>query len=144
MFLEKDYNEKQEIFDKCKIREVFYTMKTLKHKLLSKPGKTLSLPEGTLAHVRHFFWLSEFAHNKRNILMNLLDNDPYFKEMDSSQRENLLHMNYKFNKYRQAKDKDTIYALIGKFEISNCYGQLESIEGDVNKYLNSLEEKSKK
>jgi hypothetical protein len=119
-------------------------MKTLKHKLLSKPEATFRLPAGTLAHVRHFFSLAEFAENRRNILMDLLDNDPYFKEMDASLKEDLLHMNYKFNKYRQVKDKDTIYALIGKFEISNCYGQLESIEADVNKYLNSLEGKSKK
>ena len=115
-------------------------MKTVEYRLLSKPGEKINLPEGTLAHARHFFSLAESAKNKRNVLMEMLNEDSVFKDMDEFLKENLLHMNYKFNKYRLSKDKDTIYTLIGKFEVSNYYEQLDKIEGDINKTLSFLQE----
>ena len=115
-------------------------MKTVEYRLLSKPGEKIKLPEGTLAHARHFFSLAESAKNKRNVLMEMLNEDSVFKDMDEFLKENLLHMNYKFNKYRLSKDKDTIYTLIGKFEVSNYYEQLDKIEGDINKTLSFLQE----
>lgn len=113
-------------------------MKTVEYRLLSKPGEKIKLPEGTLAHARHFFSLAESAQNKRNELMEMLNEDPVFKGMDLFLKENLLHMNYKFNKYRLSKDKDLIYVLIGSFEVSKNYEQLEMIEGEINKSLNYL------
>ncbi len=113
-------------------------MKTVEYRLLSKPGETIKLPEGTLANTRHFFALAESAKNKKNELMEILNEDPVFKDMDLFLKENLLHMNYKFNKYRLSKDKDLIYVLIGSFEVSKNYEQLEMIEGEINKSLNYL------
>lgn len=113
-------------------------MKTVEYKLLSKPGEKIKLPEGTLAHARHFFSLAESAKNKRNVLMEMLDSDPVFKDMEPFLKENLSHMNYKFNKYRLSKDKDLIYVLIGSFEVNNNYRQLEKIEQEIDKSLNYL------
>ena len=115
-------------------------MKTVEYKLLSKPGETIKLPEGTLAHAKHFFSLAESAKNKRNVLIEMLDNDPYFTEMDQFLIEDILHANHQFNKYRLTKYKDTIYTLIGKFEVSNYYEQLETIEREINKTLSFLQE----
>ncbi len=113
-------------------------MKTVEYRLLSKPGEKIKLPEMTLAHARHFFSLAEKAQNKRKALIQILDEDPVFKDMDEFLKENLLHMNYKFNKYRLSKDKDLIYVLIGSFEVSKTYEQLLNIEGEINKSLNYL------
>lgn len=113
-------------------------MRTIEYNLLSKPGKKIKLPEGTLAHAKHFFELAKSAENKRNVLIEMLDNDPVFKDMEPFLKENLSHMNYKFNKYRLSKDKDLIYVLIGSFELNNMYSQLEKIGQEIDQSLNYL------
>ena len=115
-------------------------MKTVEYKLLSKPGETIKLPEGTLARARHFFSLAESAQNKRKVLMEMLDKDPYFTEMDQLLIKSILDANHKFNKYRLTKYKDTIYTLIGKFELCNYYDQIEMVERGIYKTLNYLKE----
>jgi hypothetical protein len=114
-------------------------MKTIEYHLESKPGERIKLPEGTLAHVRRFFFLAKSASNERT-LMERLNADDYFKEMNLFLQEDLIHMNYRFKKYRMSKYKDRIYGLIGNFELSNCYNKLGEVEKKLEKALNFLED----
>ncbi|MBP6857419.1 hypothetical protein KBC25_03265 [Candidatus Pacearchaeota archaeon] len=118
-------------------------MKTIEYNLSSNPGKKIKLPEGTLAHVRHFFSLAESAKNKKSVLMKMLDEDRVFKDMYKFLKEDISDTNYRYSKYRLSKDKDLIYILIGRFELTKNYEQLDSIEKEINTYLNLLQDDDK-
>ena len=96
-------------------------MKTIEYNLSSNPGKKIKLPEGTLAHVRHFFSLAESAKNKKSVLMKMLDEDRVFKDMYKFLKEDISDTNYRYNKNKHTKDKDLIYKIIGKFEFTKGY-----------------------
>jgi hypothetical protein len=114
------------------------TNKTVKYKLLSNPKKKVDVLRESIKNAERFFSLAKSSKSDSNLVENM-DNDSYFNEMNFSLQENLIHLNYLFRKYDDLKSKDMIQIKIGNYDLGIEHVKLNEIEENLEKILKELE-----